>query len=138
MESLIGKTKHADNCPIFVPAFIKVGELGRKSRAFIILKNSFSNLLFPLETAFATLLNILEDVSPFSKYLFFNISIAILSIFIILDILIKKETRKSCNCERVRELTRNYHFRCLFFNISNANLSIKSIYYYYYLKTLLF
>ncbi len=35
--SSIGKTKQADNCPSSLPAFIRVGELGRKSKASITL-----------------------------------------------------------------------------------------------------
>jgi len=37
IESSIGITKHADNCPSCVPAFISVGEFGRKSRFDIVL-----------------------------------------------------------------------------------------------------
>ncbi|MBA7591545.1 hypothetical protein ES708_33704 [subsurface metagenome] len=35
IESSIGRTKQADNCPSSLPAFIRVGELGRKSRLAI-------------------------------------------------------------------------------------------------------
>ena len=36
IESSTGSTKHADNCPIEVPAFIRVGEFGRNSNLDII------------------------------------------------------------------------------------------------------
>ena len=37
IESSIGRTKHAESCWSSPPAFINVGELGRKSRVAIIL-----------------------------------------------------------------------------------------------------
>ena len=36
MESATGSTKQAESCPRGRPAFIRVGELGRKSRSVII------------------------------------------------------------------------------------------------------
>ncbi|OPY01355.1 MAG: hypothetical protein A4E66_02758 [Syntrophus sp. PtaB.Bin001] len=36
MESPTGRTKQADSCPSSRPAFIRVGELGRNSKAVII------------------------------------------------------------------------------------------------------
>ena len=42
MESPTGRTKHAASCWSSFPAFISVGELGRKSRSVIISKKSFS------------------------------------------------------------------------------------------------
>src|SRR6185295_6781010 len=40
--SSTGSTKHAASCPISVPAFISVGELGRNSRRWIAPKNASS------------------------------------------------------------------------------------------------
>ena len=37
MESPTGSTKHAESCPSSLPAFISVGELGRKSRSVMTL-----------------------------------------------------------------------------------------------------
>lgn len=39
-ESAIGKTKHPASTPSGLPAFVSVGELGRKSRARIIRENA--------------------------------------------------------------------------------------------------
>ena len=40
IESSTGKTKHAESCCNGLPAFINVGELGKKSKEDIIVKNS--------------------------------------------------------------------------------------------------
>ena len=42
IESSTGTTKHAESCWMLVPAFIRVGEFGRNSRFFIMLKKSSS------------------------------------------------------------------------------------------------
>ena len=36
MESPTGRTKHAESCPSWRPAFIRVGELGRNSKLVIM------------------------------------------------------------------------------------------------------
>jgi hypothetical protein len=40
IESSTGRTKHAESCPPGVPAFIRVGEFGRKRRSERSEKNS--------------------------------------------------------------------------------------------------
>ena len=90
-ESSTGRTKHADNCPRFVPAFINVGELGRNSRFFIISKNLLSQyflFFFSADAiAFETLLkssvgvSIIFPFSSFKRYLSCSTLIAFTSNF---------------------------------------------------------
>jgi hypothetical protein len=61
IESSTGSTKHADNCPPGVPAFIRVGEFGRNRRSSIIRKNCSSLQGF---TAAATRRKIPDVFSP--------------------------------------------------------------------------
>ncbi len=45
IESSMGRTKHAESCWSGLPAFIKVGELGRKRRDDISSKKPFAVVL---------------------------------------------------------------------------------------------
>ena len=74
-ESLTGNTKHAESCPwgMCVPAFMRVGELGRNSRDVMVDRNFSSisstsagwapNAFSTEATAWATLRNMDTGVS---------------------------------------------------------------------------
>ena len=85
MLSSTGRTKHAESCPRVLPAFIRVGELGRNLRSVMSSKNSsLTSLVFTVLSYFAstaaivsaTRLNISSTVSTtlpsssLARYLF--------------------------------------------------------------------
>ncbi len=72
MESSTGRTKQAESWPILVPAFMRVGELGRKRRSSMMRRNSPA---FPVSTASATLGKRLAGLSPAFRYLAFRRSL---------------------------------------------------------------
>ena len=82
MESSIGRTKHADRFPLFLPALRIQGELGKKVPVVIKSYKSFSKCSSLIETARAILLNIADMVSPGCAYLCNNnFSADLLNIF---------------------------------------------------------
>ncbi|VVB84987.1 Uncharacterised protein [uncultured archaeon] len=81
-ESSTGMTKHAESCPRSVPAFMSVGEFGRKSRFTSAFKNSSSDS-GSRAMDFAMRLNKPRGVSmtsPFSSFCRYRLCITLMAL----------------------------------------------------------